>query len=355
MKFKIIYILLAIILLLTIAVLVFMNLPRFGRLPQGERLKRMEMSPNYRSGEFRNLSITPHLTSGKSRLRMMFDFMFEKREANRPDKPINAVKTDLKNLSTDRDFIVWFGHSSYLLQINGKRMLIDPVFYYASPVSLFNRPFRGADIYKPEDMPDVDYLIITHDHWDHLDYKTVTKLKNRVGRVICPLGVGEHFEYWGYDPEKLVEMDWNQRSELSTQLEIYCLPTRHFSGRSLKANQTLWASYMIKTPSRNIYISGDGGYDNHFSAIARQFPTIDLAIMENGQYDKNWRYIHLMPDDLVKAIKDLNPRNVITGHNSKFAMARHSWDEPINKITAAAARDSLPLLTPVIGEVLFLN
>lgn len=355
MKLKIMYLVIAVILLLTIVVVIFMNLPRFGKLPHGERLKRIELSPNYRIGEFRNLSITPHNTSGEGRIKMMIDFLFEKHEGNHPDEALHAVKSDLKNLPSDRNFIVWFGHSSYLLQIDGKRLLFDPVFYAASPVSLFNRPFKGTDIYRPEDMPDVDYLVITHDHWDHLDYKTVTKIRDRVARVICPLGVGEHFEHWGYSPEKLVEMDWNERVKLDTQLEIYCLPTRHFSGRGLKPNQTLWASYMLKTPTKNIYISGDGGYDNHFAAIAKEFQTIDLAIMENGQYDKNWRYIHLMPEDLVKAIADLKPKGVITGHNSKFAMARHSWDEPINKIVAAAERDSLPLHKPLIGEVLYLD
>lgn len=349
------YISLIIIGLLIVSAVIFMNLPRFGRLPQGERLKKIENSPTYKNGAFHNLSATPQLTSDKSRAKTMFDFLFEKRERNRPDTTMPAIKCNLKELPADQDLIVWFGHSSYFLQIDGKRILIDPVFYDASPVSFINKPFKGTDIYTAEDMPDIDYLIITHDHWDHLDHKTVTKLKERIGKVICPLGVGEHFEYWGYSADKIAELYWNEHVELNPDFELYCLPARHFSGRTFTSNQTLWASFVLKTSVKTIYISGDGGYDDHFQTIAQQFPDIDYAIMENGQYNKDWRYIHLMPDDLVKAIKDLNPRHVLTGHHSKYALAKHPWDEPIKKITAAAAVNSIPLLTPAIGEVTYLK
>lgn len=355
MKLKKMYISLAIIGLLILTIVIFMNLPRFGRLPQGERLRRIEQSPNYRDGSFRNLNVTPQFSSGKGKAETMFDFLFEKRERNRPDAMMPAVKTDLKNLPADTNLVVWFGHSSYFLQIDGKRILVDPVFYDASPVSFVNKPFKGTDIYKAEDMPDIDYLIITHDHWDHLDHKTVTRLKDRVRKVICPLGVGEHFEYWGYNTGKLVELDWNEQSEPDAQFEVYCLPARHFSGRTFKANRTLWASFLLKTPTQTIYISGDGGYDDHFKTVSQRFPGIDYAIMENGQYNEDWRYIHLMPDDLVKAIKDLNPRNVLTGHNSKYALAKHPWDEPMKKIALRAVEDSIPLLTPVIGEIVYLK
>lgn len=355
MKFKYMYISLSIIAILILSAVIFMNLPRFGRLPTGERMKRVEQSPNYRNGAFHNQSLTPQITSDKSRARTMFDFLFEKHERNRPETAIPAVKSDLKNLPADKNIIVWFGHSSYFLQIDGKRLLIDPVFYDASPVSFFNKPFDGTDIYKAENMPDIDYLVITHDHWDHLDHKTVTKLRNRVGKVICPLGVGEHFEYWNYSADQIVELDWNERSVPSSEYMFHCLPTRHFSGRTFKANQTLWASFMLKTPTQTIYIGGDGGYDSHFAEIARQYPFIDLALMENGQYNRDWRYIHLLPEDLVRAIKDLNPRNVIAGHNSKYALAKHPWDEPMNKISASAANNSIPLMKPIIGEIVYLN
>lgn len=349
------YILIVIVLLLMLAVIIYINLPKFGRLPQGERLKRVELSPNYRDGEFRNLSVTPQLTTNDSKVKTMLNFLFEKREHNRPESPMPAIKSDLKNLPLNSNAIVWFGHSSYYMQLDGKRFLVDPVFYDASPVSFFNKPFDGTDIYKAEDIPQIDYLIITHDHWDHLDHQSVTRLRDRVAMVICPLGVGEHFEHWGFPLEKLIEMDWNEQFQSEDSLTINCLPARHFSGRSFTSNKTLWASFMIETPSKRIYISGDGGYDTHFKEIANRFPNIDLALMENGQYNKDWRYIHIMPEELPKAIKDLSPKQVITGHNSKYALAKHAWDEPMKMIADAAKRDSLPLLTPKIGEVINLN
>lgn len=255
----------------------------------------------------------------------------------------------------DSDWMVWFGHSSYLLQLSGKRVLVDPVFCMASPVSFVNKPFKGTDIYKPEDMPEIDYLVISHDHWDHLDYQTVVQLKERVRKVICPLGVGEHFERWGYDKENLVELDWKEDALLDNGFTVHCLPARHFSGRGLTPNQTLWASFLLETPSRKVYIGGDGGYDTHFEEIGRQYPDIDLAILENGQYNEDWQHIHLMPTALGEAARDLKAKRLVTVHHSKYALARHPWDEPLKNELEAATRNSLDLIAPEIGEVVELE
>lgn len=343
-----------IIVLLTLSVVGFMNTKKFGRSVRGERLARVEKSPNYRDGAFQNQEPTPQLTSDKSRVRSMIDFLFNKPEGTRPEEEIKVIKTDLKSLTTTQDLVVWFGHSSYFIQNSGKRILIDPVFAEAAPLSFLNSPFKGTDIYCADDMPDIDYLIITHDHWDHLDYKTVRDLRERVSKVICPLGVGENLEYWGFSDKQIVELDWNENSNLSDGFRIHCLPSRHFSGRTFKRNQTLWASYMIETPNKNIYLSGDGGYGTHFRKIAAQFPKIDIAIMENGQYNENWKYIHLMPDDLKSAIKELQPELVFAGHNGKFALARHTWQEPLNNAIEFTS-DSINIIMPTIGEVVNLT
>ena len=221
----------------------------------------------------------------------------------------------------------------------------------------------------------MDYLVITHDHWDHLDWKTVTALKDRVGQVVCALGIGEHFEYWGYSKEKIHDLDWgealtidngkltidnvvapsndstqnnSQLSIVNSQFSIKCLPTRHFSGR-MGQHKTLWASYLIDGP-RRIFISGDGGYDERFKQFGEQYPDIDLAIMENGQYDEGWRYIHTLPSELPTAISELGARRVMTYHNSKYALANHAWTEPLDSIYVAAKGQSWQLLTPRIGE-----
>lgn len=344
-------IVISILVILVIAVVAFVNQASFGRLPRGERLERIGRSPHYREGEFKNLHPTELMTSDKGRFRTMWEFLFSKKDGLYPDQPIPVVKTDLKKLDAGDDLMVWFGHSSYLLQLDGKRILVDPVFCMASPVAFVNKPFPGTDIYKPEDMPDIDYLIITHDHWDHLDYQTVRQLKDRIGKVVCPLGVGEHFEYWGFDRERLVELDWQESETLDTAVHVHCLPARHFSGRGLKPNRTLWASFLVETPAHKVYIGGDSGYDTHFAEIGRRFPGISLAILENGQYNEDWKYIHTLPRYLGRIAKELSAEKVITVHHSKYALARHRWNEPLENELHASEADSFPLVVPVIGEV----
>ena len=209
-KYRIMLIALSIIAVLIITVVVFINQPQFGKLPSGERKKRIENSPNYRDGKFQNISETKQITSDKGFFGTMTDFLFGKTERLRPDKDLPVIKTDLWKLNRENDYLVWFGHSSVFIQVDGKRILVDPVLVSASPVSFVNKAFKGTSVYKPEDIPEIDQLIISHDHWDHLDYKTVKSIKNRVGKVICGLGVGEHFERWGFDKDQIVEMDWNE-------------------------------------------------------------------------------------------------------------------------------------------------
>lgn len=355
-RYLVMWIIFAVILLLAIVTVIFINQPSFGRTPKGERLERVQNSPNYRDGKFQNLSETPQLTSDKGFVRSMLDFLFRDTKSLCPAVDMPVIKTDLSGLGKNEDILIWFGHSSYLLQIDGKRFLVDPVFDMASPVSFANPPFKGTDVYKAKDMPDnIDYLVISHDHWDHLDYKTIKELKPRIGKVICGLGVGEHFEYWGFAKDQIIELDWNESSPLAEGFSVYCLPARHFSGRGLSPNQSLWVSFLLQTPSQKIYIGGDSGYDTHFASIGKQFPDIDWAILENGQYDNDWKYIHLLPDDLVKAAKDLKPKKLLTVHNSKYALAKHAWYEPLEKIAEAADRDSLNLATPMIGEIVNLK
>lgn len=337
-------------LLLVLAAFLFMQHPMFGKLPEGVRLERIRQSPNYKDGSFRNQSPTKMILSNKSMPRMLWEFLFVKVKDLKPAEKLPAIKTDLKKLAPDEDVLVWMGHSSLYMQISGKRILIDPTLVSASPISFVNRAFPGTDIYHPDDMPGIDYLIITHDHWDHLDYRTMLNLKNRTGKVICPLGVGAHLEYWGFDPSKIIELDWNDHIQLDEGIQLTALPARHFSGRGLSSNHSLWAGYMLQCALGNIYLSGDTGYDTHFLKIKEQFGPIDLAVMENGQYNEDWRYIHFIPEDLVKAIEELQPKRLMTVHNSKYALGRHAWYEPLQKIQEASRAHSFNLITPMIGE-----
>lgn len=181
----------SIFIVLVLTVIIVLNHPAFGRTPRGERLVRIERSPNYKKGQFVNQEPTPFMTTDKSRWRIMWDNLTEKKPDNLvPSESIHAVKTDLKQLDLLKDAVVWFGHSSYLLINGGKKILVDPVLTTGFPASLMMKPFKGTDIYSPEDIPEVDYLIITHDHYDHLDYGTVKAIRDKVDKVICPLGVG---------------------------------------------------------------------------------------------------------------------------------------------------------------------
>lgn len=344
------WIVLPLLVAIAVAAVCFVNQPSFGRLPRGERLERIKRSPQYRDGRFHNLIPTEVMASGKSKAAVLADFLLGHVDELRPDKPLPAVKTDLNSLPPGDDVVVWLGHSTCYVQIGGVRILVDPVLVGAAPVSILNRPFPGSDLYTPDDIPPLDYMLVTHDHWDHLDYRTVMALKDRTKAVICPLGVGEHFEYWGFAPDRIIELDWGGQADLGGGLLVDCLPARHFSGRGLFADRSLWASFLLSSSKRRIYISGDTGYDEHFARIREQFGPIDFALMENGQYNEDWSSIHLMPGDLVRAVTDLQPMRFMTVHNSKYALGKHSWHDPMDRI-AVASEEGLPeLVTPRIGE-----
>ena len=350
------YIIVFVLILSSIFTYFVLNQKQFGKKPTGERLERIMKSPNYLNGAFQNQHITPVMTEGVSYPQVMMKFIFGKKIRVTPDVEIPSVKTDLMHLDRKKDVLVWFGHSSYFIQIDGKRILVDPVLSgYASPFSFSVKAFKGSDRYNAEDIPDIDYLFISHDHWDHLDYKTVMKLKPRIGKVICGLGVGADFEYWGFNRKSIIEMDWNEQAIPDEGFIINAIPARHFSGRGFKRNQTLWSAYVLQTPTMKIFIGGDGGYDTHFAETGKKFGPIDLAILENGQYDKDWKYIHLLPADLLKAFKDLNAKRLLTVHNSKFALGNHPWDEPLIKVSTSAKELHIPLLKPLIGEVVNLE
>ena len=338
--------------LFAVAVFIFMQQPQFGKAPSGKRLERIQKSPYYKNGAFDNVSFTPQLAEDASMTKVMFRFLFGKNGHAKPQQNFKFTKTNLKNLNPNQNIYVWMGHSSYFIQIDGKKILVDPVFSgNASPVSFTTKAFDGADLYSAEDIPELDYLIISHDHWDHLDYETVKKLHPKVKQVITGLGTGEHLEYWNYDPKKIIELDWGENFDLGNGFKVYAETARHFSGRTFKRNQAIWASFVFETPKRKIYIGGDSGFDDHFEKIGDKYGGFDLAILENGQYNKDWRYIHMMPEEFLIAAKNLRTKRVIAVHNSKFELALHSWKEPLEKITTLNEKENQRLITPKIGEM----
>lgn len=345
-----------IIFLLIISIYIFLHQPQFGKISSGKRLERIKSSPNYKDGKFQNLSVTPDLTEGVSYFKVLTEVIFKKSKSVRPPSALPSVKTDLLNLNPSEDVLVWFGHSSYFIQIDGKKILVDPIFSgRSSPVKFTTKSYAGSDVFSVEDIPEIDYLFITHDHWDHLDYETVTGLRPEVKKVITGLGTGAHLEHWGYSKDIIIECDWNDEVLLDTGFKVNAAPARHFSGRGLKRNQVLWMSFVLSTPCMKIYIGGDSGFDSHFKKIGDTYGPIDLAILECGQYDKNWKYIHMMPQEIVQAAIDLQAKVLLPVHWAKFALALHQWDEPINRVTKECERKNVPVMHPMIGDKLNLK
>jgi hypothetical protein len=214
----------------------FFHQPQFGGKASGQDLKRIQDSTSYKKGQFQNLNFTPQLTGDAGMFRVMKEFFFNKDKRNVPRSVLPSTKTDLFKLPPDDDVIIWFGHSSYFMQLNGRKFLVDPVLSgHASPVKFTTRSFRGSDIYTADDIPAIDFLLITHDHYDHLDHSTIIKLKPKIKQVITGLGVGAHLRRWGYDPAIIIEKDWNEEIQFEF-FTINATPARHFSGRSFKRN-----------------------------------------------------------------------------------------------------------------------
>ncbi|PWN60808.1 MBL fold metallo-hydrolase [Chryseobacterium viscerum] len=342
---------------LTVTFFVVINMKVFGGVPKGKRLKRIRQSRLYKKGQFQNISHTPSITEGYKMSRVTYDFFLGKKDPLlKPLKDIPSIHTNLKAIDKNADVFIWLGHSSYYFQTDGVSFLVDPVLsLYGSPFKYFNKAFKGSDIFTPEDIPDLDYLVITHDHFDHLDYPTVKSIKERTAAAILPLGVGAHLERWGFGENKLIEEEWGTEVTLKNDIKIVFTPARHFSGRRIRQNDTLWSSYVLKTPTKKIFLGGDSGYDTHFKAIGDQYGPFDYAILENGQYGEAWRYIHTLPEDVIQAGIDLNAKHIIPVHAAKFALALHPWNEPLQKITSLGKAKGLSILTPMIGEVVDLS
>ena len=239
MKMKIVLIVVGIIVLVAAVVAGVLAHPAFGVYRHVSK-EKIQSSPHYYNGMFQNQEPTPQFTGnvplntpikGKRRdggsFRMIWRFLMDRDSVRIPKMPIEAVKTDLKALPTDEDWIVWFGHSSYLFCLDRKRFLVDPVLKPEFPASLMIKPFAGTDIYRPEDLPEIDVLIVTHEHWDHMDYATLRDIRNKVKTVICPLGIADYLRYWKYCDEQIIEMDWKESEALkmkNKKLKITCLP-----------------------------------------------------------------------------------------------------------------------------------
>lgn len=270
-----------------------------------------------------------------------------------PNSEIPIVKLNTGNFINPPDnglSFRWLGHSSVLLEIEGQRILLDPVFLkYASPVQGLVKRFSKSPL-SSKDLPFIDIVLISHDHYDHLEKETVKDLANKNAKFIVPVGVGERLEKWGISSNQIKELSWWENAAYRN-LNIVCVPSRHFSGRGITdKNETLWCGWVIKGKSYSVYYSGDTGPANHFKKIGQLQDSIDLTIIKIGAYGSDWPDIHVNPEQAIQAHIDVKGKIMLPVHWSTFNLALHSWDEPIKRIYDEAIRRKVTLTTPIIGD-----
>ena len=316
-------------------------------------IEKNQRSANYRKGSFQNLSETPVMAKDSSWLKVIKDSL-NRPKAVRPSVPLPSVKTDLRNLHSENPEIIWFGHSSYLIHIRGKNILVDPVFSgHASPLPFLIRAFDGTEIYTPNDLPPIDLMILTHNHYDHLDAGTLALLRDKTLAWCMPLGVSASIQK--LHATAVTELDWWETAQITKDIEITATPARHFSGRGLKRGGSLWCSFVLNIFGYTLYIGGDSGYDTHFKAIGKKFGEFDLAVLECGQYNTSWPLIHMMPEETIQASIDLQAKWLLPVHWGKFSLANHPWNEPVARAVKKAAELNVRITTPMIGEPVIIN
>lgn len=345
----------ALIALLAIATPLVLSLPPFGGELAGERLARARANPQHRDGAFVNP--LPPASYTWADVRNLFTGQFLGDEVREPPAPLPVVPVTPASLQTAgpgpalRAF--WIGHASVFVEIDGLRLLVDPIFAeHASPFQFGPKRFHPPPI-ALADLPQIDAVLITHDHYDHLDMHTVQHLAQGNTVFFVPLGIGAHLERWGVAASRIREMEWGQEQTLGS-VRVVSTPSRHYSGRRLgDRNATLWTSWSVLGARHRFYVSGDTGYSDHLRRIGEQFGPFDLAFVKIGAYGPGapWLDIHMSAEDAVRAAKDVRAKRLFPVHWGTFNLAFHAWDEPIRRTVAAARANSVELVTPRVGEV----
>jgi len=338
----------------------FLNLsPQFGGSISEDQIKEYEKTGHFENGIFINREeIIMELNCHS--ITQMVKEIFKPDPNVSPNRNIEVQKI-APNLLVDKpDSIVritWFGHSSFLIEMDGKNILLDPVFgQYAAPHPLLGRKRYNREMpIDIEQLPRIDAIIISHDHYDHLDYPSIEKLKTKTSQFFVPLGVGNHLRAWGIKDENIRELDWWQEDKLG-DIDLAFTPSRHMSGRGLSdQSTTLWGSWVLQGKNKSIYFSGDGGYGAHFKEIGEKYGPFDIGLMECGQYNKLWADVHMMPEQTVQAGKDVGASMILPIHWGAFTLATHSWTDPIERVTKQAQLMSMPVTTPRMGESIVLG
>ena len=334
-----------------VGVYVFFQLyPPFGGKTPVHKKRR---SPNFVGGKFVN-QIPTTMSIGFADMLSIVRKQLKGATRRRPARPLVPERLDVAEVAKAKQAqITWFGHSTFLLQVDNKNLLLDPVFGRSTSPFPAIGPQRFSNQLPAsiEELPHIDVVLISHDHYDHLDYGSVKKLSAKTTMFFVPLGLAAHLRKWGVPAKKIAELDWWDERTFEG-LKLTCTPSRHFSGRTLTDRfATLWCSWVIAADKTKVFFSGDGGYGPHFKQIGDKYGPFDLTLLECGQYDPHWSSIHMMPEQTVAAHADLRGKRMIPIHWGAFALALHSWTDPIERVLAAGAKANATIITPKIGEV----
>lgn len=345
------------IILLVIALLILYvyTAPTFGAKPSRKKRKEYKEYDNFKRGKFTN--IMPQFTVFETA--EFVDDSIHPKDTRTPDfeLPIVALTKGSFDRKPNAPRITWFGHSTLLVEMEGKTILIDPMFgQAASPfITLGNQRFAPGLPLDIQDLPAIDVVLMTHDHYDHLDYESILAIKDKVPQFFIPLGMHGHLRRWGVPAEKIKEFNWYEETYLG-KIRLIFTPSHHYSGRSWRDRfLSLWGGWILQSDNHNIYLSGDGGYGPHFARIGEEFGPFDFAMMECGQYSRYWRQNHLFPEESAKAGHDVGAAVMMPIHWAGFALAMHSWDDPVKRFLETAAKLEIPVTTPRIGEPIILD
>ena len=326
--------------------------PFGGKASKADRKNYAERAANFDGKKFHNeedfsavmdKNAAPDpLTFSKRQPRPDFEF---------PTKMPDYLSDPGNRLSLEEFRVTWFGHSSLLLQMHGMNILIDPVFSeMISPVSWVGSKRFSHPPVSVAQLPEIDILILSHDHYDHLDYDVICEIDPKVKQYIVPLGVENHLKRWKVKAEKITNMAWWEETEING-LTIACTPAQHFSGRTLVDNMTtLWCSWVLKDDYHKIFENGDSGFAPHFEKIHEKYGDFDFALMECGQYDVQWPKVHMFPEQSAHAAKILGAKVVQPIHWGAIVLSRHGWDDPVERFLLAAEKENLTVITPYIGQ-----
>jgi L-ascorbate metabolism protein UlaG (beta-lactamase superfamily) len=339
---------LIIVTLIVLIVLFIIFAPQLGKRARGERLKRIIASPQWDIKEFKNDPIAIIRIGA----RQSIDYILETLRGGQNRQPKNKLPSQKVIFDSEAGaHLTWFGHSTFLYEIDGKKILFDPMLgKYASPVPFLVGRYAYDLPSSARELPHLDAVIISHDHYDHLDYGTIKILKDKTDRFIMPLGVGAHLERWGVAKEKITELDWWDKMILG-DITITATPSQHFSGRALTdTRKTLWASWVIQNKTAKVFFGGDSGYFPGFKKIGETYGPFDLTLLDSGQYNEKWSVVHMNPEESVKAHCDLRGKVFMPIHWSAFTLAFHDWNEPPERALAAAEKEHIDIITPMIGQ-----